>query len=89
MPAALSEEQNVIIRQAKKVITTYEDMAELIRLGAYRRGSDPAVDEAIRLYPQIEEFLNQHKDERTLIDEGFQALALILGMSYGQPVELG
>lgn len=82
MPAALNDEQNAIIRQTKKVITTYEDMAELIRLGAYRRGSDPAVDEAIRLYPQIEQFLNQHKDENTSIDEGFQALALIVGMSY-------
>lgn len=82
MPAALNDEQNAIIRQTKKVITTYEDMAELIRLGAYRRGSDPAVDEAIRLYPQIEQFLNQHKDENTSIDEGFQALALIMGMGY-------
>ena len=32
-------------------LSVYEDMAELIRLGAYRKGTDPAVDEAIRLYP--------------------------------------
>ncbi len=83
MPAALNDQQNAIIRRAKKVITSYENMEELIRLGAYRRGSDPAVDEAIRLYPQIEEFLSQHKDERTSIDDGFQALGLILGMPYG------
>jgi len=82
MPAALSDSQNKIIRRAKQVITTYEDMAELIRLGAYRKGSDPAVDESLELYPQIEEFLNQHKDERTRIDECFQRLGLILGMPY-------
>ncbi len=40
-------------------------MAELIRLGAYRKGSDAKVDESIRLYPQIEEFLTQNKDEKT------------------------
>jgi flagellum-specific ATP synthase len=82
LPAAFNEEQNAILRQAKKVITAYENMEELIRLGAYRRGSDPSVDEAIRLYPKIEEFLNQNKEENTSIDEGFMALALILGMSY-------
>ena len=78
MPAAMSDEQNAIIKRAKQIITTYEDMAELIRLGAYRRGSDPAVDEAIQLYPHIEEFLSQHKDERNTIDEGFARLASIV-----------
>ncbi len=85
MPAALTDSQNAVIRRAKQVVTTYEDMAELIRLGAYRKGSDPAVDEAINLYPDIEEFLRQHKDERTMIEEGFQRLAAILRMSYGAP----
>ncbi len=83
MPGVLNNEQNNIIRRAKQVITSYEDMAELIRLGAYRRGSDPVVDEAIQLYPQIEEFLAQNKGEHTSIEEGFAMLARILGMSYG------
>ncbi|MBL4805300.1 MAG: flagellar protein export ATPase FliI [Alphaproteobacteria bacterium] len=82
MPDVLNEEQNEVIRRAKQVITTYEDMAELIRLGAYRRGSDPKVDEALVLYPQIEEFLRQNKDDKTYIEEGFQELASILGMPY-------
>ncbi len=83
MPGILSDEQNEIIKRAKQVVTTYEDMAELIRLGAYRRGSDPAVDEALVLYPQIEEFLTQNKEESTTIDESFERLANILGVAYG------
>ncbi len=55
-------------------------MAELIRLGAYRKGSDQAVDEAISLYPEIEAFLSQNKDEYTNIDDGFTRLADILNM---------
>ena len=55
-------------------------MEELIRLGAYRKGSDPNVDEAIAIYPKIEAFLSQNKDERTSIDEGFAVLADIVGM---------
>ncbi len=83
MPGVLTPEQNAIIRRAKQVVTVYEDMAELIRLGAYRKGSDKAVDESLILYPQIEEFLRQDKDDNTPIAEAFKRLASILGMPYG------
>lgn len=80
MPKAISPRRNDIIRRAKQIITTFEDMAELIRLGAYRKGSDPKVDEAIELYPRIEKFLTQNKEENTSIDESFAMLADIVGM---------
>lgn len=83
MPGVLNDQQNEVIKRAKQVVSTYENMAELIRLGAYRKGSDPAVDEALVLYPQLEEFLAQHKDESNTIEESFQSLARILGMSHG------
>ena len=78
MPAALTDDQNEILRKAKRLISRYEDMAELIRLGAYRKGSDPEVDESIKLYPKFEEFLNQNKDERTGIEESFDLLDRIV-----------
>ncbi|PCJ98644.1 MAG: flagellum-specific ATP synthase FliI [Zetaproteobacteria bacterium] len=80
LPGAITPEQFEILRRAKQVITTYEDMAELIRLGAYRKGSDLAVDEAILFYPEIESFLSQNKDECTSIEDGFAHLAGILNM---------
>lgn len=80
MPKAVSDERAAIIKRAKQIITTYEDMAELIRLGAYRKGSDPKVDESIRLYPMIEEFLSQRKEENTSIVDGFTRLGQIVGM---------
>ncbi len=83
LPGAITPEQNEILKRAKKIITTYEDMAELIRLGAYRKGSDQSVDEAIQIYPEIEAFLSQNKDERTSIEDGFAILAQIIGMPYG------
>lgn len=78
MPAALNDDQNEILRNTKRLVSRYEDMAELIRLGAYRKGSDPEVDEAIVLYPKIEEFLTQNKDENTSIEESFARLADII-----------
>lgn len=79
MPGVLTPDRWAIIKRAKQIVTAYEDMAELIRLGAYRKGTDPKVDEAIRLYPQIEEFLTQNKDENTPIAEAFDDLAGIVG----------
>ena len=83
MPECLNQFQRQVVRKARDLIATYEDMAELIRLGAYRKGSDPKVDEAIQYYDEIENFLSQNKDEQTTIDEGFARLASILHMSGG------
>lgn len=82
MPGVFTDEQNQIIRRAKQIIASYEDMAELIRLGAYRKGSDPKVDEAINIYPQIEAFLTQNKEDNTPIHACFSTLGKIIGMPY-------
>jgi len=54
-------------------------MEELIRLGAYRAGSSPDVDEAIRLHPDLEAFLGQPKEESTPMAESYVRLARIMG----------
>lgn len=78
LPACNDAAENELIGKARRLIGVYEDMAELIRLGAYRRGSDPQVDEAIRLYPAIEAFLTQKKDEPTNLATGYEMLARAL-----------
>lgn len=80
MPACNSEAENAVVARARQLLATYEDMAELIRLGAYRQGSDAGVDEAIRYYPAIEAFLAQAKRDRTDLAAGYAGLAEILGM---------
>lgn len=82
MPKCLTDSQNVIITKAKKLISRYEDMEELIKLGAYRKGSDPEVDEAILRYPLLENFLRQDKDECTAIEETFEILGHAVGIKY-------
>ncbi len=78
MPGCNNETENSLVRAARGYISTYEDMAELIRLGAYRRGSDPKVDEAIRFYPAIEAFLSQRKGEQADLAGGYTGLAQVL-----------
>jgi flagellum-specific ATP synthase len=83
MPACNSEDEQALVLAARQPLTVYEDMAELIRLGAYKAGTNPEVDEAVRLYPQLEAFLGQKKDERASLDEGYQALSAIMGSARG------
>ena len=78
MPRAADPEFLPVITRAKQIMATYADMEELIRLGAYRPGSSPEVDEAIRLHGPLEAFLGQRKDEATTLSEGYQQLASIL-----------
>ncbi len=79
MPKSADPQFWPVIQRARQVMATYADMAELIRLGAYRAGSSPEVDEAIRLNEPLEAFLRQRKDEKASIAEGYRQLAQILG----------
>ncbi len=81
MPDCNTPEEMAIVNRARRLISTYEDMAELIRLGAYRKGSDAQVDEAIHFYPAIEEFLRQRKEQVTRLEACYQVLGKILGMA--------
>src|ERR1700742_2221984 len=67
------------IQRARQVMATYADMEELIRLGAYRAGSSPEVDEAIKLHEPLEGFLRQGKDEKAGLGDGYRQLEQILG----------
>ncbi len=78
MPRAADPAFLPILTEARKVMATYADMEELIRLGAYRPGSSPEVDEAIRLHGPLEAFLSQGKDEASTLAEGYQRLQMIL-----------
>lgn len=85
MPGCNSADETELIRRARLVMSTYEDMAEMIRLGAYRQGTDPNVDEAIRLNPALEAFLTQTKEERTSLEDGYARLGQILGYKWSNP----
>jgi flagellum-specific ATP synthase len=82
MPNCNSMAENEIVNRARRFLANYENMAELIRLGAYRRGSDPDTDTAIGLNPLLENFLIQGVHESADLDSGYAALAQILGVQW-------
>jgi flagellum-specific ATP synthase len=84
MPGCNTPEETALLRRARGIISTYEDMAELIRLGAYRTGTDAKVDEAIKLYPAIDAFLNQDKAEYATLGTVYAELAKAIGEKWGE-----
>jgi flagellum-specific ATP synthase len=87
VPGCNSEEENAMTRRARAILALYADMADLVRLGAYRPGADPAVDEAVALAPRIEELLRQGRAETSSIADSFAQLGALLDAQPGaQPV---
>jgi flagellum-specific ATP synthase len=74
MPMCHSAEENALIARAKATLALYGEMEELIRIGAYKLGADADVDYAMRVRAALEAVLEQGKDERACIAEGFAAL---------------
>jgi flagellum-specific ATP synthase len=75
MPMCHTDEENELISRARASLSLYEEMEELIRIGAYKPGADPQVDEAVRVRPALERLLSQGRHEQTSFDESFAMLA--------------
>ncbi len=78
MPNCNLPEETALIRRARAILALHADMADMIRLGAYRRGTDPAVDEAMTLAPRIEAMLHQERDEAPGPEDSFARLQVAL-----------
>jgi len=83
MPGCVEPPYRPLIADAKRLMASFADMEELIRLGAYRLGTTPSVDAAIAANAPIEEFLSQGKGEATPREEGYRRLAHLLATAVG------
>ena len=78
LPHCLAPAQNDIRAAARALLSTYADMEELVRLGAYKTGSSAEVDRAVAVAPLIEAMLAQGKQDRGHADEAFGRLAALM-----------
>jgi len=60
----VSPQQLDFVRRFKNLYSRYQRSRDLISVGAYVRGTDPVLDEAITMYPKLESFLVQDMRER-------------------------
>jgi flagellum-specific ATP synthase len=70
----MDRDHAIAARKFRAIMATYAEVLDLIRIGAYSRGSSPQVDKAIELMPKIEKFLKQDIGERSSFEETRTAL---------------
>jgi flagellum-specific ATP synthase len=74
MPLITTPEQQQLIRRFRQLNSAYAENRDLITIGAYAKGSDPRVDEAIQHWPHIQKFLQQDGNESISFAQSFAAL---------------
>jgi len=57
LPKAASEAENALISRARHLLGVYARSETMVRAGLYAEGSDPALDQAIRVWPELDGFL--------------------------------
>jgi flagellum-specific ATP synthase len=77
----VSPEQQQLARQLKQLLSRYQRNRDLISVGAYQKGSDPLLDQAIALHPAIAAFLQQDIEQRCGKSESLAQLAALFGAS--------
>jgi len=76
LPEAATEEENEQLLKARKYVNQYEESRTLIQAGLYVPGSDLELDNAIKVYPQLDSFIGNI--DGSDIAENFQKLDDIL-----------
>jgi flagellum-specific ATP synthase len=64
LPAVTAPQQGKKVHELRELLAAYSAAEDLIRLGAYLPGSDAVLDRAVRVMPQLNDFLRQDKNER-------------------------
>jgi len=65
-------------RRFRAINSRYEKGRDLVQIGAYVGGSDPALDEAIQLHDDMARFLQQDMFEASTLDASVRAMAKAL-----------
>ena len=78
VPGCLLVAERKAVDWARALLATYAEVADLVRLGAYKAGVDPTVDEAVTLAPRVEALLRQNRQTTTTAVDNFAALANLM-----------
>lgn len=66
--------------KVRQFMSAYLEAEDLINIGAYKRGSNPIIDEAIQKYPAIIEYLKQGVNEKVTEQQSIEQLHLLIEM---------
>lgn len=81
-PAAWSEDEAALVAAARRAVALYEESAPMIQAGLYQPGGDPALDQAVRLWPMLDQFTGMNMRGKTDHD----SFALLHHVLTGEPL---
>jgi len=82
MPRCNNDKENQLVQKARRLISNYNDMADMIRIGAYKKGTDEEIDEAIKYHDRIYSFISQKYDESEDIRSSYEKLAKAIDFEF-------
>jgi flagellum-specific ATP synthase len=68
MPAVATPEHRAQAAKARRLLAAHARSEDLIRIGAYKAGTDEELDRAMRAMPVLRGFLEQGSDERVTLE---------------------
>lgn len=84
MPKVTSVEHQQLVQQLRQIYSLYQQNKDLIAIGAYSKGTDPRIDQAINLMPVINFFLQQTMTEIIPYDQSLTQLQEIIAAGQAQ-----
>jgi len=82
MPAVVSDEHRAAAGALRRMLSIWSRSEDLVRIGAYKPGTDPDLDRAMRFRPAIRAFLAQEAKERApFADTRRQMLQLVASIA--------
>lgn len=87
MKDMVSAEQNQLAGKIRDFMATYTEAEDLVNIGAYASGSNPAIDQAIAFHEPIEEFLRQQVTDASNHEEALAGMARIFGLDINNFVQ--
>ncbi len=77
MPSIVCMEHLKKVTELRQLLAAYIRSEDLIRIGAYQRGSDVLLDRAVEVLPKIEGFLRQNTSDLCTFEETAKLLAAL------------
>ena len=74
MPAIISPEHLAKARLLRQLLSSYSSAEDLIRIGAYQKGADPVLDQALAALPALNAFLQQNRSEPAQFETNIKRL---------------
>ena len=78
MRAVTTPEHAKMAQKLRETLAVYKDAEDLINIGAYKAGSNPKIDKAIKVIDQVNDFLKQRVEDPSNFNQTMRQLQQIM-----------